>query len=245
MTTFPSMECQRPLGPDSTISSCVESSSSVTMPPVCQRDDRRAGRFAHGAATIAPTPGPAARRRCETGSVTLLEPARAPVESRTRWPRSRAPRAGSASTPDEAEALLRATGATISSGCCSSPARCAMRGCGIRSPRRDHLLAQGVHPAHDAVPRPLPLLRLRRHPRRSCSSCTSRLYMSPEQVLAVARQGAALGCKEALLTLGDRPEDRWPEGARLARRARLRVDPRLRRRDGAARSRPRPGCSPT
>lgn len=37
------------------------------------------------------------------------------------------------------------------------------------------------------------------------------VYMSPEQVLAVARQGAALGCKEALLTLGDRPEDRWPE----------------------------------
>jgi len=36
-------------------------------------------------------------------------------------------------------------------------------------------------------------------------------YMSPEQVLTVARQGAALGCKEALLTLGDRPEDRWPE----------------------------------
>ncbi|UGB34934.1 7,8-didemethyl-8-hydroxy-5-deazariboflavin synthase CofG [Microbacterium sp. cx-55] len=36
-------------------------------------------------------------------------------------------------------------------------------------------------------------------------------YMSPEQVLAVVRQGAALGCKEALLTLGDRPEDRWPE----------------------------------
>jgi 7,8-didemethyl-8-hydroxy-5-deazariboflavin synthase CofG subunit len=36
-------------------------------------------------------------------------------------------------------------------------------------------------------------------------------YMSTEQVLAVARQGAELGCKEALLTLGDRPEDRWPE----------------------------------
>ncbi|OJX65643.1 MAG: 7,8-didemethyl-8-hydroxy-5-deazariboflavin synthase [Micrococcales bacterium 73-13] len=36
-------------------------------------------------------------------------------------------------------------------------------------------------------------------------------YMSPEQVLAVARQGARLGCKEALLTLGDRPEARWPE----------------------------------
>ncbi len=36
-------------------------------------------------------------------------------------------------------------------------------------------------------------------------------YMSREQVLEVARQGAALGCKEALFTLGDRPEERWPE----------------------------------
>ncbi|WP_039394048.1 7,8-didemethyl-8-hydroxy-5-deazariboflavin synthase CofG, partial [Microbacterium mangrovi] len=36
-------------------------------------------------------------------------------------------------------------------------------------------------------------------------------YMSEEQVLSVARQGLALGCKEVLLTLGDRPEDRWPE----------------------------------
>ncbi|WP_409047584.1 7,8-didemethyl-8-hydroxy-5-deazariboflavin synthase CofG [Microbacterium sp. HA-8] len=37
------------------------------------------------------------------------------------------------------------------------------------------------------------------------------LYMSAEQVLTVARRGAALGCKEALFTLGDRPEQRWPE----------------------------------
>ncbi|MCD2168085.1 7,8-didemethyl-8-hydroxy-5-deazariboflavin synthase CofG [Microbacterium sp. JC 701] len=36
-------------------------------------------------------------------------------------------------------------------------------------------------------------------------------YMSPEQVLTVVRQGQAMGCKEALLTLGDRPEERWPE----------------------------------
>ncbi len=34
-------------------------------------------------------------------------------------------------------------------------------------------------------------------------------YLSPDQVLAIAQQGAALGCKEALFTLGDRPEDRW------------------------------------
>ena len=37
------------------------------------------------------------------------------------------------------------------------------------------------------------------------------MFMSPEQVLAVVKQGAVLGCKEALLTLGDRPEQRWPE----------------------------------
>ncbi|MCH6231685.1 7,8-didemethyl-8-hydroxy-5-deazariboflavin synthase CofG [Microbacterium sp. CFH 31415] len=36
-------------------------------------------------------------------------------------------------------------------------------------------------------------------------------FMSPGQVLAVVRQGQAMGCKEVLLTLGDRPEDRWPE----------------------------------
>jgi len=37
------------------------------------------------------------------------------------------------------------------------------------------------------------------------------LYMSEEQILTVARQGALMGCKEALFTLGDRPELRWPD----------------------------------
>ena len=37
------------------------------------------------------------------------------------------------------------------------------------------------------------------------------LYMTPEQILQVARQGAMMGCKEALFTLGDRPEERWPD----------------------------------
>ncbi|MDJ1114662.1 7,8-didemethyl-8-hydroxy-5-deazariboflavin synthase CofG [Microbacterium dauci] len=36
-------------------------------------------------------------------------------------------------------------------------------------------------------------------------------YLSDEQILRVARAGHAQGCKEALLTLGDRPEARWPE----------------------------------
>ncbi|ATL70373.1 bifunctional FO biosynthesis protein CofGH [Nocardia terpenica] len=39
------------------------------------------------------------------------------------------------------------------------------------------------------------------------------MYLEPDEVLDIARRGAALGCKEALFTLGDRPEDRWPEAA--------------------------------
>ena len=35
-------------------------------------------------------------------------------------------------------------------------------------------------------------------------------YLSPDEVLAIARAGAAAGCLEALFTLGDRPEERWP-----------------------------------
>src|SRR6266516_3661330 len=35
-------------------------------------------------------------------------------------------------------------------------------------------------------------------------------YLAPDQVLAIARAGAAAGCHEALFTLGERPEDRYP-----------------------------------
>ncbi|MGY1841676.1 MULTISPECIES: bifunctional FO biosynthesis protein CofGH [unclassified Modestobacter] len=38
-------------------------------------------------------------------------------------------------------------------------------------------------------------------------------FLSPDEVLDIARAGAALGCKEALFTLGDRPEERWPVAA--------------------------------
>ncbi|MFF3943789.1 bifunctional FO biosynthesis protein CofGH [Streptomyces sp. NPDC001902] len=37
------------------------------------------------------------------------------------------------------------------------------------------------------------------------------MFMSPDEVLEIARRGAELGCKEALITLGDKPEERWPE----------------------------------
>jgi len=50
-----------------------------------------------------------------------------------------------------------------------------------------------------------------------CHYCTfakppvpgQRAYMTPEQVLEIARAGAAQGCKEALFTLGDKPELRY------------------------------------
>ncbi len=35
-------------------------------------------------------------------------------------------------------------------------------------------------------------------------------YMTPDQVLEVARRGAEVGCHEALFTLGERPEERYP-----------------------------------
>ncbi|HJS71207.1 MAG TPA: 7,8-didemethyl-8-hydroxy-5-deazariboflavin synthase CofG [Acidimicrobiia bacterium] len=51
-----------------------------------------------------------------------------------------------------------------------------------------------------------------------CSYCTfakppgaGGVYLEPEEVLAVARAGDAAHCTEALFTLGDRPEERWPQ----------------------------------
>ncbi len=61
----------------------------------------------------------------------------------------------------------------------------------------------------------IPLTRLCRDRCHYCTFATvpHRLpaaYLDRDEVLAIARQGAALGCKEALFTLGDRPEERWP-----------------------------------
>src|ERR1700750_2159093 len=44
------------------------------------------------------------------------------------------------------------------------------------------------------------------------------VYLSPDEVLAIARAGAAAGCTEALFTLGDKPELRY-QAARDALRA--------------------------
>jgi FO synthase len=62
----------------------------------------------------------------------------------------------------------------------------------------------------------IPLTRLCRDRCHYCTFVTvpGRLpaaYLAPDEILQIARDGAALGCKEALFTLGDRPEDRWPQ----------------------------------
>jgi FO synthase len=38
-------------------------------------------------------------------------------------------------------------------------------------------------------------------------------YLTSDEVVSIATAGARAGCKEALFTLGDRPEDRYPEAA--------------------------------
>ncbi|GAA1878833.1 bifunctional FO biosynthesis protein CofGH [Asanoa iriomotensis] len=61
----------------------------------------------------------------------------------------------------------------------------------------------------------IPLTRLCRDRCHYCTFATvpHRLpaaFLDRDEVVAIAREGAAQGCKEALFTLGDRPEERWP-----------------------------------
>ena len=65
----------------------------------------------------------------------------------------------------------------------------------------------------------IPLTRLCRDVCHYCTFATTpsdlpAAYLDAEQVLAIARAGANAGCHEALFTLGDRPEARYPAAAR-------------------------------
>src|SRR4028119_925549 len=68
----------------------------------------------------------------------------------------------------------------------------------------------------------IPLTKLCRD---NCGYCTfahgprpgESAYLTSEEVLEIARAGAAAGCKEALFTLGDKPEKRYPEARRELR----------------------------
>jgi FO synthase len=87
----------------------------------------------------------------------------------------------------------------------------------------EHLMAIAARVRDGAFPRRvtysrkvfIPLTHLCRD---TCGYCTFAwppkgdmpAYLSPEQVLEIAQAGQAAGCKEALFTLGDRPEKRYP-----------------------------------
>ena len=113
-------------------------------------------------------------------------------------------RDGKALDPGEAAILLQSRGADLETLL------------GYAGRTRDAGLAAAGRPGIITYSRKvfIPLTRLCRD---RCAYCTfatvpHRLdspYLEPAEVLAIARQGAALGCKEALFTLGDRPEDRW------------------------------------
>ncbi|MEV6243636.1 bifunctional FO biosynthesis protein CofGH [Lentzea sp. NPDC051838] len=83
--------------------------------------------------------------------------------------------------------------------------------------RDAHLLAEG-RPGVVTYSRSvfIPLTRLCRDRCHYCTFATvphklPAAFLERDEVLAIAKAGAEQGCKEALFTLGDRPEDRWPQ----------------------------------
>lgn len=106
--------------------------------------------------------------------------------------------------PAEVEVLLSATGEALTS-LMATAAR-------VRDQGLDDAGRSGVVTFSKKVF--IPLTRLCRDRCHYCTFATTpgrvhSPYLSPDEVLEIARQGAALGCKEALFTLGDAPEDRW------------------------------------
>jgi FO synthase len=107
---------------------------------------------------------------------------------------------------DEATTLLAARGDELAS-LCATAARV-----------RDQGLQDAGRPGTVTYSRKvfIPLTRLCRDRCHYCTFATSPAklpapYLSLDEVLDIARAGQALGCKEALFTLGDRPEERWPQ----------------------------------
>ncbi|GAA2691226.1 bifunctional FO biosynthesis protein CofGH [Streptomyces lunalinharesii] len=110
----------------------------------------------------------------------------------------------------EAAVLLQARGEDLED-LCASAAR--VRDAGLEAAGRPGVITYSKSVF-------IPLTRLCRDKCHYCTFVTvpgklrragHGMFMSPDEVLAIARRGAELGCKEALITLGDKPEERWPE----------------------------------
>lgn len=132
-----------------------------------------------------------------------------PTENSMRRALKRA-RDGVALDVAEAAVLLQARGEDLT-GLAASAAR--VRDAGLEQAGRPGVITYSKSVF-------IPLTRLCRDKCHYCTFVTvpgklrragHGMFMSPDEVLDIARKGAALGCKEALITLGDKPEDRWHE----------------------------------
>lgn len=132
-----------------------------------------------------------------------------PTPQQVRRALARAER-GAALDPDEAAVLLAATGADLDR---LTAAAAKVRDAGLVAAGRPAVVTYS----------PKVFIPVTRLCRDRCHYCTfvetpaqaaregRAPYLSPDEILAIAAEGAELGCLEALFTLGDRPEDRWPE----------------------------------
>ncbi len=137
------------------------------------------------------------------------QPTTEPTPQQTRRALARANR-GAAVDLDEATVLLSARGEDLER-LCAIAAR--VRDAGLTGAGRPGVVTYSPKVF-------IPVTRLCRDRCHYCTFVTTpghleragrAPYLSPDEILEIARQGAQLGCTEALFTLGDRPEDRWPE----------------------------------
>lgn len=124
-------------------------------------------------------------------------------------------RDGTALNIDEAAIALTARGADLTE-LCRSAAR--VRDAGLQSAGRRG--PNGRLPVSYSRKVFVPVTHLCRDTCHYCTFVTvpgklhargAGMYLEPDEILEIARCGGELGCKEALFTLGDRPEARWPE----------------------------------
>ncbi|MGZ8738322.1 MAG: bifunctional FO biosynthesis protein CofGH [Nocardioides sp.] len=139
----------------------------------------------------------------------MTDPAGTPTPQQVRRALARVDR-GAALDVDEATALLAARGEDLAR---LTAAAARVRDAGLAAAGRPGVVTYSPKVF-------IPLTRLCRDRCHYCTFVTTPgqltkaaapLYLSPDEILEIAREGAALGCKEALFTLGDRPEDRWPQ----------------------------------
>ena len=137
-----------------------------------------------------------------------------PTEAALRRVLRRA-RDGVALNADEAAVALAARGAELAD-LCASAAR--VRDAGLTSAGR-----RGPGGRLPVTYSPKVFVPVTNLCRDTCHYCTfvtvpgklraagRDMYLEIGEIVDLARRGAELGCKEALFTLGDRPEERWPQ----------------------------------